>query len=166
MSGSPAEAIMNSPFTYEQEQELVGWRKRYPHPNMGLIEALRAVQGWHKMISPKHAERVAAIFELPFNRVWSVATFFPTFTQKATGRRRVGLCHGLTCWLAGSDKMSACLEKTLGIKDGETTPDGQLSWETMECLGACDHAPALLVDDRLRGVATEEDIKRLAGESQ
>jgi NADH:ubiquinone oxidoreductase subunit E len=128
---------------------------------MGLVEALRSVQDWNRMISPEAAARVADIFGLPFNRVWGVATFFPTFTTKPTGKYRVGLCHGLSCFLAGSNKMKSCLEKTFGTKEKEVTADGKYSWEEMECLGACEQGPALQVNDRLQGKATEAAIAKL-----
>lgn len=150
-----------SPFTPEQEKALVEWTKRYPYSNMGLVEALRSVQEWRRQVLPEHAARVAEIFRLPFNHVWGVATFFPTFTRWKTGKHRVGLCHGLSCWLAGSDQMEACLAKTLGVPEKACTPDGKFSWETMECLGACEQGPALLVNDRLQGRATEASVAKL-----
>lgn len=154
-------AAVKTPFTPEQEKALLAWTKEYPYPNMGLVEALRSVQDWHRRISPEAAARVAEIFGLPFNRVWSVATFFPAFTTKPTGKHRVGLCHGLSCFLAGSNKMKGCLEEALGVAEREVTADGRFSWEEMECLGACEQAPALLVDDRLQGAATPERIRAL-----
>lgn len=152
---------VKSPFTPEQERILAGWTKQYPYSNMGLIEALRCVQGWHRRVLPEDAAYVAELFDLPFNRVWGVVTFFPTFTQWKTGRHRVGICHGLSCFLAGSNKMEACLEKTFGVAQKQATPDGKLSWESMECLGACEQGPALQVNDRLLGAATEERIRKL-----
>jgi NADH-quinone oxidoreductase subunit E len=151
-------------FTAEQEKILAAWTKHYPYSNMGLVEALRSVQDWNRMISPEAAARVAEIFGLPFNRVWGVVNFFPTFTTQPTGKHRFGLCHGLSCWLAGSDEMEKCLSKTLGAKAKETTADGKFSWEPMECLGACEQGPALQINDRLKGKATEETIARWAGE--
>ena len=150
-----------SVFTPEQEKTLLAWTKQYPYSNMGLIEALRSVQEWNRMISPEAAARVAELFNLPFNRVWGVVNFFPTFTTKPTGKHRVGLCHGLSCFLKGSNKMESCLEKTLGVKKKEVTADGNFSWEPMECLGACEQAPALQVNDRLVGAATESTISKL-----
>lgn len=152
---------MKSPFTPEQEKVLLDWTKKYPYTNLGLIEALRAVQEWHRMVTPEAVSAVADIFKLPFNHVWGVATFFPTFTRWKTGEKRVGVCHGLSCWMKGSTKAEKCLEKTLGVPKKQATPDGKLSWETMECLGACEQAPALLVNDRLVGAATEEAIAKL-----
>ena len=159
-----SKTAVKSPFTPEQETILLGWTKRYPYSSMGLIEALRSVQDWHRRVSPDAAARVAEIFSLPFNRVWGVATFFPTFTTKPTGKHRIGLCHGLSCWLAGSPQMAKCLESTLGVAEKEVTKDGRFSWEEMECLGACEQGPALQVNARLQGQATEEKIAALAKE--
>lgn len=148
-------------FTPEQEKQLIAWTKKYPYVNLGLIEALRSVQGWHRQVGPAAAARVAEIFGMPFNHVWGVATFFPTYTRWKTGEKRVGICHGLTCFLAGSDKMEKCLEKTLGVPKKTATADGKFSWEPMECLGSCEHGPAMQVNDRFVGKATEESISKL-----
>jgi NADH-quinone oxidoreductase subunit E len=156
-----AMAAVKNAFTADQEKVLVGWTKKYPYVNLGLIEALRSVQEWHRCVEPHAAARVAEIFGMPFNHVWGVATFFPTFTRWKTGEKRVGLCHGLTCYLAGSDKMEACLTKTLGVPKKQATADGKFSWEPMECIGACEQAPAMQVNDRLVGKATEESISKL-----
>lgn len=161
MTPNAALEVKNA-FTPEQEKALVAWTKKYPYTNLGLIEALRSVQDWHRTVQPAAAARVAEIFGMPFNHVWGVATFFPTFTRWKTGEKRVGICHGLTCYLAGSNKMEKCLEKTLGVPKKTATPDGKFSWEPMECLGACEQGPALQVNDRLVGKATEESISRLA----
>ena len=158
---TPTKAPVQSPFSAEQEKTLLAWTKEYPFTNLGLIEALRSVQDWHCQVEPAAAARVAEIFGLPFNHVWGVVTFFPTFTQWRTGAQRVGVCHGLSCFLAGSNKAEKCLEKTLGVPKKRATADGKFSWEAMECLGACEQAPALQVNERLIGKATEESISQL-----
>jgi NADH-quinone oxidoreductase subunit E len=153
-----------SAFTPEQEKVLKAWTERYPAAVMGLGEALRQVQEWHRCVTDEDEEYLARLFAVPRVRIHEVATFFPGFTQKPTGRHRIGICRGLSCSLAGSKEMCSCLEKKLGIKEGETTADGKFSLETMECLGACDQTPALLVNDELKGAATEEMIDSLIGE--
>jgi NADH-quinone oxidoreductase subunit E len=155
-----------TPFTPEQEKALILWTKAYPYTNLGLIEALRSVQDWHRQVMPEAAARVAEIFGLPFNHVWGVATFFPTYTRWKTGEKRVGICHGLTCFLAGSNKMEKCLADKLGVPKKQATADGKHSWEPMECIGACEQAPALQVNDRLVGKATEESISKLKDSEQ
>jgi NADH-quinone oxidoreductase subunit E len=153
-----------SAFTPEQEKALKAWTSRYPASIMGLVEALRQVQEWHRCVTDEDEDHLSRLFDVPRVRIHEVATFFPSFTQKPTGRHRVGICRGLSCSLAGSKEMCACLEKKLGIKEGETTADGKFSLETMECLGACDQGPALLVNDELKGAATEGSISRLIEE--
>ena len=152
---------MSAPFTPEQEAALRRWTQYYPYKQMGLIEALRSVQDWHRRITPEAAAYVADLFGLPFNHVWGVVTFFPSFSTNPTGKHRIGLCHGLSCWLAGSPLKAKRLQATLGVAEREVTKDGRFSWEEMECLGACDQGPALLVNDRLQGQATEAAIAKL-----
>ncbi|MBI3554368.1 MAG: NAD(P)H-dependent oxidoreductase subunit E [Elusimicrobia bacterium] len=150
------------PFTAEEEKVLKSWTAHYPYPIMGLLEALRQVQLWNLCVRPEHEDYVASLFKTTRTRVHELVTFFPMFTQAPTGRKRVGLCHGLSCALAGSDKMAKCLEDKLGVPEGVTTKDGEFSWEEMECLGACDFAPALLVNEDLQGKATEDVVAKVA----
>jgi len=153
-----------SAFNLEQEKVLESWTQRYPASIMGLVEALRQVQQWHRCVTDEDEEYLAGLFAVPRSRIHEVATFFQSFTRKPTGRHRIGICRGLSCSLAGSKEMCSCLEKKLGIKEGETTADGRFSLETMECLGACDQAPALLINDELKGAATEELVAKLVEE--
>ncbi|MDE2040274.1 MAG: NAD(P)H-dependent oxidoreductase subunit E [Elusimicrobia bacterium] len=153
---------MSHSLSAEQKAELEAWRTYYPYPIMGLLEALRCVQGWFRCVPPEVEPHLAELFSTSVAHVHEVATFFPFLTRKPAGRHRVGICRGLSCAMAGSKDISRCLEKSLGAREGETSPDGRFSWEEMECLGACDHAPALLVDERLKGKATEEAVAKLA----
>ncbi len=156
MSSAQAQSLVEaSPFSPEEEKILNSWTKAYPHPMMGLLEAMRQVQTWHLCVRPKDEEYLADLFKTTQNHVHQVATFFPLFTKKPTGRKRIGLCHGLSCAMAGSDRIAELLEKKLRVKEFETTPDGEFSWEEMECLGACEHAPAIIVNEELKGKATE-----------
>lgn len=149
-------------FSAEQEKILNSWTTAYPHPIMGILEAMRQVQTWHLCVRPEDEDYLAKIFKTTRSHVHQIATFFPLFTKKPTGRKRIGLCHGISCAMAGSDKMATCLEKKLGVREFETTQDGEFSWEEMECLGACDYAPALIVNEELKGKATESLISEIS----
>ncbi len=151
-------------FSAAEEKTLKGWTTRFPYPAMGLIEALRQVQEWRRHIGPAEESRLAEMFEVPLRRVHEVATFFPLFTQKPTGRRRIGICRGLSCELGGSDKAVRALKEKLGVGPGETTPDGEWSFEEMECLGACEMAPAAIVNEELVGAASEETARRIVSD--
>lgn len=159
-----AEKGMKSSFTPEQTAELQRWLTYYPYPIMGLLEAMRSVQSWFRCVPPEAEVYLAELFKTSVSHIHQVATFFPMFTQKPAGKHRLGVCHGLSCAMAGSDKIAKCVERTLGVRQHETTADGNFSWEEMECIGACDFAPALLVDERLKGKADEAKIAQLAKE--
>ena len=161
MTRPPAKSPFIDP---EQEQALRAWTSRYPHPIMGILGALRQVQEWNRCIRAEDEALIADIFETSATHVHELVTFFPFFTQRPAGRCRIGLCRGLSCSMAGSDKVAAYLEKKLGVKARQTTVDGNFSWEEMECLGACDHAPALLVNEELKGKATEQSLDKIVDE--
>jgi NADH:ubiquinone oxidoreductase subunit F (NADH-binding)/NADH:ubiquinone oxidoreductase subunit E len=148
--------------TPELKKELEGWTTHYPYPIMGLLEALRSVQTAYRCIPADAEVYLAELFKTSVSHVHQVATFFPSFTQKPAGEHRVGICHGLSCAMKGAGQLSACLEKTLGVKEKDTTPDGRLSWEEMECIGACELAPAVLLDERLMGRGSEAMMEALA----
>lgn len=148
-------------FTPEQESVLKGWTTKYPYKIMGLVEALRSVQDWHRCVTLEDQQHLAELFGVSISHVHGVATFFPSFTKEPTGKYRVGLCHGLSCAMRGAKEAAEALEKALGVPEGVRSPDGKYSWEEMECLGACDQAPALLVNDELQGEATAERIGKL-----
>ena len=88
-------------------------------------------------------------------------TFYPQFTAEPAGRKRVSLPRLLQAGLAGDGPLP---ETKLGVEDGQTSKDGGVSLETVECLGACDCGPALSVDDELIGPATRESVDKLASE--
>jgi NADH:ubiquinone oxidoreductase subunit E len=167
---SPDKSTLNSsagsPFNPEQEKILADWTRYYPFAIMGLISAMREVQKWHLCVNGEDEEYLSVLFKTTRGRVHELATFFPFFTQKPTGRHRIGLCRGLSCAMAGSRDMGVILENKLGVSERETTPDGKFSFETMECLGACDFAPAVIVNERLKGKATKESIDDWVGSAQ
>jgi NADH:ubiquinone oxidoreductase subunit E len=151
-------------FSPEQEKALKAWTTHYPFPMMGMLEAMRQVQAWHQAVTAADEAYLAELFKTNAAHVHEVATFYPAFTAKPAGRRRVCLCRGLSCRLKGSGEMAGRLSEKLGALDGGVSTDGEVGFETVECLGACDCAPALSVDDELIGPATPESVDQLARE--
>ena len=92
-------------------------------------------------------ERVAEILDIPYMKVYEVASFYTMFNLKPVGKKLLQLCHTTPCWLRGSDQIEKSIYDTLKIKDGETTPDNMFTLMKVECLGACVNAPILQIND-------------------
>ena len=113
-----------------------------------VIPLLHYVQkksnGW---LPVPEIERVAEILNMPYMKVYEVASFYTMFNLKPVGKKLLQLCHTTPCWLRGSDQIEKSIYDTLKIKDGETTPDNMFTLMKVECLGACVNAPILQIND-------------------
>ena len=113
-----------------------------------VIPLLHYVQkisnGW---LPVPEIERVAEILDMPYMKVYEVASFYTMFNLKPVGQKLLQLCHTTPCWLRGSDQIEKSIFDTLKIKDGETTPDNMFTLMKVECLGACVNAPILQIND-------------------
>jgi bidirectional [NiFe] hydrogenase diaphorase subunit len=121
---------------------------REPH---ALIETLHTVQECFGYLDENALRFVAAMLSVPLSRVYGVATFYHFFTLKPQGKHTCVVCTGTACYIKGAPALLAAVEKTYGIKPGETTPDGELSLVTARCLGSCGLAPAAVVDSVVLG---------------
>jgi len=119
---------------------------RYPRKRGALLPALHLVQKEHGHISADAAREVAEIFEIEPVDVMEVISFYNMFYDRPQGRHHVYVCTNLPCSLRGARGLLARLEAHLGIRAGETTPDGRITLGHEECLGACGYAPMLRVD--------------------
>ena len=91
---------------------------------------------------------------MPLSKVYGVATFYHFFTLKPQGEHTCVVCMGTACYIKGAQQMLDALEKTYGVKPGETTPDGKLSVLTARCIGSCGLAPAVVFDGEVAGKLT------------
>lgn len=90
--------------------------------------------------------------------VYGVATFYSQFSLYPKGKNTVSICLGTACYVKGSDKILEAVERQLGIRCGECTPDRQFSLESCRCVGMCGHAPVLIVNDDVYGKLTAKDV--------
>lgn len=132
-----------SPKVEEKFQWLV---TRYPRRDAILLPLLHHVQEENGWLSPDAIDYVASRMELSPARIREVASFYSMFKLNKKGQYVLQVCHNLSCYLAGSDELIATLEEKLGIKCGETTPDGKFTLERAECLASCSTAPMLQVN--------------------
>ena len=120
-----------------------------PHKKAAVIEALKIVQKKRGWISDDSIEAVAAYLDMSCAEVDSVATFYNLIFRKPVGRHVILLCDSISCYVMKYQKIYEALQERLEIKFGETTVDKRFTLLPNACLGCCDHAPALMIDEDL-----------------
>jgi len=123
-------------------------RKRYATSRGALLPTLWIAQRELGGLSADAMEYVAKLLELPPAHVYATATFYTMYDKGASPEHKLQLCTNVSCLLGGGFDLLHHMERRLGIQAGETTPDGRIRLEQVECLGSCGTAPVLQVDDR------------------
>src|SRR5208337_5582547 len=101
---------------------------------------------------------VALSLRVPLSQAYGVATFYHYFSLKPPGKHTLTICAGTACYIKGADKLVAAAEKHLGIQQGQTTRDGQISLMMARCVGACSRAPVALCDGAVEGEMSGEQM--------
>lgn len=132
-----------------------------------LLAALYIAQEQYGWLSPEAIRRVATRLRLSPGQVKSTASFYTMFRLQPQGKYRIQVCEGLSCYLVGgAEPIIHHISQRLGLKPGETTPDGKFTLEVVQCLAACGTAPALRVNDELYENMTPEGIDELLERSR
>jgi NADH-quinone oxidoreductase subunit E len=148
-----------SPAGKAQIQDLL---KRYPTREAALIPALHIAQReWGGWLPDAAVAAVARELALPEARVYGVVTFYDLLHQHPVGRHRIRVCTNLPCMLRGSDEIMAALRGELGVGEDEVTPDGRCSYVHFECLGSCDTAPMMMIDETYHENLTPERVHEI-----
>lgn len=142
----------------EFTKDLLKLRDKYPTTEATLLPALYLAQKEFGWLSPEAMEFVADTLAIPKATVKGVATFYAMYKNKPTGRHLIQLCTNVTCMLFGAEQLVDMLSRKYGVKPGGTSPDNRFSLAIMECIGACDRAPAMLVNDDFHYGLNEENI--------
>jgi NADH-quinone oxidoreductase subunit E len=123
----------------------------HPGHHRALIQVLQDIQDRFHWLPPESLEDVARSLDLPLAHVYGVATFYQSFSLTRRGRHVCTVCLGTACHVRGGTRILEHFERRLGVKAGETSPDGQYTLERVNCLGACALAPLAVVDGRYYG---------------
>jgi len=138
---------------------------RFPRKGSALLPVLYLVQEEKGWVSEESMAYVAGKIGLSPAFVSGVVSFYTMFHRRPVGRHHVQICRTLPCALRGADALMAHARSRLGIRDGETRDDGRYSLTSVECLGACDRAPFLQINDREYGpvdpAGLDDILKRL-----
>jgi len=123
--------------------------RRYPSAQSAILPALWAVQDEEGYVTAEAMREVAGHLDLPTSLVEATASFYAMYRTRPEGRHQVLICVNVSCALRGADDVVAAREQKLGVRVGETTPDGAITLRsTIECLGGCGGAPVMQADHR------------------
>lgn len=146
----------------EQEQTQIADLARHGEtPRAALTDALLLVQRRHGWVSDEQLADVAALLEMTPAEVDEIATAYNLIYRQPVGRHVILLCDSVSCWIMGATDVAAHLRERLGIAFGETTADQRFTLLPIACLGACDQAPAMMIDDDLHGRLTPAGVDEI-----
>jgi NADH-quinone oxidoreductase subunit E len=132
-----------------------------PNKKAALIEALKIVQQHRRWISDESVQLIASHLGISAAEVDSVATFYNLIFRRPVGRHVILLCDSISCYVMGYEKIYSIIQQKLNIKFGGTTPDQRFTLLPNACLGCCDRAPALMIDEDLYTDLKEENIDEI-----
>jgi NADH-quinone oxidoreductase subunit E len=145
-----------------QEKEKIQEEVRlYPYRSAACIDALKIVQVHRGWISDEAIDDIAAELEMPREEVDSIATFYTRIYRKPVGRNVILICDNITCMIMGYESIYNYISGKLSIRFGETTLDGRFTLLPVSCLGDCDHAPSLMINDDLYNQITTGRIDEI-----
>jgi NADH-quinone oxidoreductase subunit E len=133
----------------EERKELQHELDQMPYPRAACIEGLKIVQRHRGWVSDEALRDLADALAMTPDELDSIATFYSLIFRRPVGRHVILLCDSVSCWTLGYEEILRALERRLGVGFGGTTADGRFTLLPIPCLGCCDHAPALMIDDDL-----------------
>lgn len=139
---------------------------RYPAERTSSLAVLQDIQREYKYLPREALEATAERLRMPLSEVYQIATFFKAFSLTPKGDNIVKVCLGTSCHVGGGPRILDVVEKKVGVKAGNTTPDNKFSLEAVRCVGACAQGPVMLVNDqvypKMSSITAEGLIDRLA----
>ncbi len=134
---------------------------RYPRSSESVIMILQEIQREYHYLPPEGIKQTAEALDIPLTKVYSIASFYKSLSLKPKGKNVIRVCEGTACHIRGAKLIREQIETKLGIKAGETTPDGKFSIEVVACVGACAMAPVVIVNDKYHGSVRVSNAKKL-----
>lgn len=147
--------------TEQEIKEIEAEISQYPRKSAAGLEAMRIVQKYRRWISDVTLRDISNYLEMSVEALESLATFYNLIFRQPVGRHVILVCDTISCWIKGSDNLMDYLTEQLETGPGQTTPDDRFTLLPIACLGACDKAPVMMVDDDLHVDLNEEKIKNI-----
>jgi NADH-quinone oxidoreductase subunit E len=147
--------------TTEEQAEIKEELAQYPNKQAVSIDAMLIVQRHRGWVSDENIRDIAQLLEMSTADLDGVATFYNLIRRKSVGRHVALICDSVSCWIMGCDRVRDQLCTRLGTTLGGSTADGRFTLLPVVCLGACDHAPAMMIDDDLHTNLDELHIEHI-----
>jgi NADH-quinone oxidoreductase subunit E len=145
----------------EERREIEAEMARYPTRQAVCVDAMKIVQRHRGWVSDEHLRDIADLLRMTRDELEGVASFYNLIVRHPVGRHVVLVCNSVTCWMLGADRVSEAACAAAGAGIGATAPDGRFTVLPIVCLGACDHAPVLMVDDDLHHDVDPDTLGRV-----
>lgn len=133
-------------------------------PGGDLLSLLNEIQDNYGYLPGDVLSQVASALGIPLSLVYGTTSFYSFLSTRPLGRNVVRICKGIPCDLRAYHQVVQAIEANLGIKAGQTTADSKFTLEMVNCIGACDRAPAMLINDKVYGNLTPESIPQILKE--
>ena len=130
-----------------------------PHGN--LIALLQRAQNVFGYLPEPVVDEIARLSGVPASRIYGIITFYAQFTTEPSGRRKIFVCHGTACHVAGATRISEAIEQELKVDDGATTADMEFTLGSVACMGACSQAPVMRIDEETYGNLSADETRKI-----
>ena len=147
----------------DEIQAINAGMKHYEDKTALSIEALKIVQKHRRWVSDECLIAVAELLDISPAQLEAVATFYNLIYRQPVGKTVVHYCNSVTCWMLGSEQIRERLCRHLNVELGEMSQDGEYTILPIVCLGACDHAPVVMVGDELKLDITDDAVNEILG---
>jgi NADH-quinone oxidoreductase subunit E len=144
--------------TEEEIQEIEAEAAHYPVRRAVSIDAMLIVQKHRGWVSDESLDELAQLLKMSTTELDGIATFYNLIWRKPVGRHVAMICDSVSCWIMGYDRVRQHMCERLGVPLGDTTADGRFTLLPIVCLGACDHAPAMMIDGDLHDDLDEKKV--------
>ena len=145
----------------EERQEIEAELRLYEDKRAACIEALKTIQRHRGWVSDEGLADLAPVLGMTVDELDNVATFYNLIFRQPVGEHVILVCDSVVCWIRGYDRIRQRLSERLGAQLGETSADGKFTLLPMVCLGACDHAPVMMVDEDTFSDLTVEKVDQI-----
>lgn len=156
--------LLTPPPSFDVDESIRRIVDRYGARPSALIMILQDIQAHYRYLPKDALESVSRAMNLPLAQIYGVATFYRAFSLKPKGKNHICVCTGTACHVRQAPVIVDKLERELGIKSGETTSDGEMSFESVNCLGACALGPLVTANDVYYGNMTVAKVDRMLAE--